>query len=154
LDNPQYRVLLGLLAVVKVGLIQAEIEYLTRRTGLSSSQIQDVFRRTQEGIFSLDDAVGGPNTTYRLAGETLRSEVTATLGAGQMRSYRDTLHEWADECRASGWPEGTPSCLLASYTRILSEIRDTGRLIKCAMDAARHDLMFKVTGGDFDALAE
>jgi serine/threonine protein kinase len=154
LDNPQYRVLLGLLAVVKEGLFLAEIEYLTRRTGLSSSQIQDVFRRTQEGIFSLDGSVGGPNTTYRLAGETLRSEVTATLGAGQMRGYRDTLHEWADECRASGWPEGTPSCLLASYARILSENRDVGRLVKCATDAARHDLMFKITGGDFDARAE
>jgi serine/threonine protein kinase len=152
--NPQYRVLLGLLAVVKDGLFLSEVEYLTRRTGLSSSQIQDVFRRTEEGIFSCDGAVGGPNATYRLAGETLRGEVTARLGAGQMRGYRDTLHEWADECRANGWPEDTPSCLLASYASLLSENRDVGRLVKCAIDAARHDLMFKVTGGDFNALAE
>ncbi|HET7015525.1 MAG TPA: serine/threonine-protein kinase [Streptosporangiaceae bacterium] len=154
LDHPQYRVLLGLLAVVKEGLVLAEIEYLTRHTSLSSSQIQDVFRRAEDGIFSIDEAAAGRTITYRLAGETLRGEVTATLGAGQMRGYRDTLHEWADECRGSGWPEGTPSCLLASYARILSESRDNARLVKCATDAARHDLMFKVTGGDFDALAE
>ncbi len=153
-DNPQYRVLLGLLAVVTDGLFLSEIEYLTGRTGLSSSQIQDVFRRAEEGIFSCDGAVGGPDTTYRLASEALRGEVTATLGAGQIRGYRDALHEWADECRANGWPEGTPSCLLAKYASILYENHDVGRLVKCAADAARHDLMFKVTGGDFAALAE
>jgi serine/threonine protein kinase len=154
LRDPRYRELLGLLAVMPDGLYLGEIEYLTGQADLSSQQIKDIFRRTEKGIFSWDEQVAAERAVYRLASQNLRGEVTATLGAGLIRGHYDRLHEWADECRSNGWPEKTPACLLVSYTKVLSETRDINRLARCATDAARHDLMFKVNGGDADALAE
>lgn len=154
LHDARHREVLGLFTILPGGLYLGEIEYLTRQAGLSSQQITDIFRRAESGIFSCDGTVGAERTVYRLGSDKIRDEVTSALGAGLIRGLRDRLHEWAGECRDSGWPEETPVCLLASYAKILAETHDINRLARCAADGARHELMFKVTGGDADALAE
>ena len=73
--------------------------------------------------------------------------------AGQLASYRDRLHAWADTCQDRGWPTDTSEYLLGGYYQLLASLRDLPRTA-CASDQARHDRLLSLTGGDAAALAE
>src|SRR5208282_1194039 len=51
-------------------------------------------------------------------------------------------------------PVGTPEYLLRGYFQMLTATGDTARLVACATDAARHERMLDITGGDAAALNE
>ena len=76
------------------------------------------------------------------------------LGTTRLEAYRQRLHTWAEGYIQQGWPIGTPEYLLRGYYRMLQATGDLDRMIACATDAARHDRMLDLTGGDVAALAE
>ena len=76
------------------------------------------------------------------------------LGDQRLADYQDRLHAWAEKYRGRGWPGGTPEYLLRGYFQMLTAVGDTARLVACAIDAARHERMLDITGGDAAALNE
>jgi hypothetical protein len=95
----------------------------------------------------------GPEV-YLLGHEELQATARAYLGDQRLGSYQDRLHAWAQEYRDRGWPPGTPEYLLRGYFQMLTATDDTARLVACATDAARHERMLDITGGDAAALNE
>src|SRR5262249_46382730 len=90
---------------------------------------------------------------YLLGHEELQIAASRYFGQ-RLESYRDRLHEWASEYQAKEWPTCTPEYLLGGYYRLLEVVGDLPRMIACAIDAARHDRILDLTGGDTAALAE
>ncbi|MBT2675668.1 hypothetical protein J7E95_33725, partial [Streptomyces sp. ISL-14] len=91
---------------------------------------------------------------YLLAHEALQARAREMLGDAELARCRDRLHRWGDEWRARGWPTETPEYLLHSYFRRLVETGDTARVLRCALDAGRHERMLAVTGVVSGALEE
>ena len=91
---------------------------------------------------------------YLLGHEELQATARAYLGDQRLAGYQDRLHAWAEEYRNRRWPVGTPEYLLRGYFQMLTATGDTARLVACATDAARHERMLDITGGDAVALNE
>ncbi len=91
---------------------------------------------------------------YLLGHEELQATAQAYFGIQRLADYQDRLHAWAQEYRNQGWPAGTPEYLLTGYFQMLTATGDTARLAACATDAARHERMLDITGGDAAALSE
>ena len=73
----------------------------------------------------------------------------------QVRHTRHALSYFSESpYRAHGWPAGTPEYLLRGYYRLLTATDDLTRMTNCGTDAARHDRMLDMSGGDAAALAE
>lgn len=137
--------LLGLVTVAGGGLTAEDLAALT---GAVPYRVRDVLSTRAGRTFGLRVDV------YLLGHEELQSQAEEMLGTSELDLYRSKLHAWAEEWRARGWPEGTPEYLLRVYFRVLSVMRDLPRVVGWATDAARHDRMLEVTGGDAAALAE
>ncbi|MEU0245813.1 hypothetical protein ABZ192_16010 [Streptomyces sp. NPDC006235] len=137
--------LLGLVAVARGGLTAEDLAALT---GAVPYRVRDVLSTRAGRTFGLRVDV------YLLGHEELQSQAEEMLGPSETDLYRAKLHAWAEEWRGRGWPEGTPDYLLRGYFRLLNVTRDVPRVVGWATDAARHDRLLEVTGGDAVALAE
>lgn len=141
---------LGLLAAARGGLSARDLRDLS---GIPLWEVERVLHAAAGRTFARRAPAAGPET-YLLGHEELQAAAAAYLGSGRLAGYRDRLHAWADACRAQGWPSGTPEYLLSGYYRLLDDTGDVPRMTRCARDAARHDRMLDITGGDAAALAE
>ncbi|MFF5708713.1 hypothetical protein [Streptomyces sp. NPDC012756] len=121
---------------------------LVELTGDVPYRVADVLRTGPGRTFAVRDGA------YLLAHEELAARAREMLGARELARRRAVLHDWANEWRARGWPEGTPGYLLRGYVPMLREAGDADRLTDCALDVVRHDRMLAATGGDGAALTE
>ncbi|MEU4763286.1 hypothetical protein AB0H12_08520 [Actinosynnema sp. NPDC023794] len=145
--------LLGLLTAAGGGLTAADLAELT---GLSVWDVDDHLRTVTGRSFRRRNAHYEPGRSpdvYLLGHEELHHTATAMLGP-RLAEYRDRLHRWADRHRARGWPAASPEYLLRGYYSMLTATGDLPRMVVCATDAARHDLLLDVSGGDAAAMAE
>jgi hypothetical protein len=85
---------------------------------------------------------------YLLGHEELQATSRTYFGGQRLGGYQDRLHAWAEEYRDRGWPVGTPEYLLSGYFQMLIATNDTVRLAAFAADAARHERMLDITGGE------
>ena len=82
---------------------------------------------------------------------------TDSFGGGRVAAsaFGDVQVAGVLDCRDDGSPDGGISeYLLRGYFRTLIVTGDTARLAACATDAARHERMLDITGGDAAALDE
>ncbi|WP_329621669.1 hypothetical protein OG357_15185 [Streptomyces sp. NBC_01255] len=137
--------LLGLLTAAGGGLTADDLAELT---GEVPYRVKDVLRTGPGRTF----AVRGE--AYLLAHEELVVGARDMLGRRVLGQRRATLHAWAEEWRAGGWPDGTPDYLLHGYFPMLRTAGDLDRMLACALDEVRHDRLQEETGGVAEALAE
>jgi tetratricopeptide (TPR) repeat protein len=147
--SPVEQDLLGLLTAARGGLSSADIEELT---GAPLGEIEEILRTVAGRTFASRASSTGPEV-YLLGHDELHTAAIRYF-SHHLDGYRDRLHCWADEYRVRGWPPETPDYLLSGYYRLLVMLGDLPRMITCAGDAARHNRMLNVTGGDAAALAE
>ena len=144
------RMLLGLMAASGGGLSADDLAELT---GESPQTVERVLRTVSGRTFrSLQQATGAP--VFVLAHEELQTTAISSLNSDELAGLRNRLHDWADRYHQRGWPPRTPKYLLNGYYRMLYATGDITRMVACATDPARHDLMRDVTGSDASALAE
>ncbi|MEU5669326.1 hypothetical protein ABZ749_02930 [Micromonospora sp. NPDC047753] len=144
--------LLGLLTASGGGLSGEDLAELT---GWSSWEVGEYLGAVSGRTFGTRAGRWQSDTTvYVLGHEELQQYAVRFLGTNRLRTYRERLHSWADEYRVRTWPSGTPEYLLRGYYRLLVATTDLPRMIACAVDAARHDRMLDITGGDTAALFE
>jgi hypothetical protein len=152
--TPAQRDLLGLLTAAKGGLSGPDLAALT---GEPLWEIEDVLHTVSGRTFTRQMGIGqsevGPEV-YLLGHEELQATARAYLGDQRMMGYRGRLQAWAEKYQDRGWPAGTPEYLLRGYFQMLTATGDTTRLAACATDAARHERMLDITGGDAAALNE
>jgi tetratricopeptide (TPR) repeat protein len=152
--TPGEQDLLGLLTAARGGLSGPDLVALT---GESLWEIEDVLHglsgRTFTRRVSTWQPEAGPEV-YLLGHEELQVTARAYFGGDRLARYEDRLHAWAEEYRDGRWPGGTPEYLLSGYFQMLTANGDTARLTACATDAARHERMLDITGGDGAALNE
>jgi len=145
--------LLGLLTAARGGLSDADLEELTHAP---LGEVQEILHTVAGRTFTRrasQSAPGAGPEMYLLGHEELHTAASHYLGH-RLYVYHERLHGWADEYRSRGWPHGTPEYLLSSYYRLLVTLGDLSRMIVCASDAARHDRLLDITGGDAAALVE
>ncbi|MFI8255591.1 hypothetical protein [Streptomyces filamentosus] len=139
------RDLLGLLTAAGGGLTADDLAELT---GEGQYQVRDLLRtRTGRTFARVGEA-------YLLAHEELQSLAVEMIGPRGVARYRDVVHVWAERWGSRHWPEETPAYLLRGWFSLLRDTGDLGRMRRCALDAARHDRLLAVTGGDRAALTE
>ncbi|MFJ6669776.1 hypothetical protein ACIQMJ_01560 [Actinosynnema sp. NPDC091369] len=151
--SPTEQALLGLLAAAGGGLTAPDLAELT---DWSVWNVDDHLRTVTGRSFRRRDAHYEPGRSpevYLLGHEDLHMTAVTMLGP-RLAGYRDRLHHWADAYRARGWPAGSPQYLLRGYYSMLTATGDLPRMVGCATDAARHDLLLDVSGGDAAAMAE
>lgn len=148
--------LLGLVTAARHGLSASDLGELT---GAAPADVEQVLQFATGQVLTYqpsrwDD--GRPHG-YVVVAE-LYDAACHRLGRDRLDAYRERLHAWAETYRAPAdgepWPEDTPEYLLTGYPRMLAECGDTTRLMALATDEARHDRMWRLSGGDVDALAE
>lgn len=139
------RDLLGLVATAGGGLAAADLAELT---GRSPYWVRHTLRTHAGRSFSHRAGV------YLLAHEALQAKALDMLEGPELSSYEARLHDWADTWRSRGWSAGTPDYLLRGYFQMLLGTGDTDRVVRCALDAARHERMLTVTGSDRAAAEE
>ena len=145
---------LGLLAAARGGLSARDLEELA---GIPLWEVEQVLHTASGRTFTRRASRWAPGTgpeTYLLGHEELQAAAVSYLGSGRLAGHRDRLHAWAGGYRARGWPAGTPHYLLSGYYGLLADLGDVPRMTECGSDAARHDRMLDITGGDAAALAE
>ena len=145
--------LLGLLAGARGGLSGPDLAELA---SVPLWEVEDVLRTVAGRTFGSRpslSSLGKRPEVYLLGHEELQAAAEEYL-RGRLAGYRDRLHAWAVGYRARKWPPGTPEYLLGGYFRLLEDLGDLPRMTECALDAARHDRMRDLTGGDAAALAE
>ncbi len=147
--TPVEQGLLGLVTAAGGGLTAADLAALT---GESEWEIEDHLATVAGRSFTKREGTEAP--VYLLGHEELQLAAIMMLGPARLDRHRDTLHSWADEHRALGWPETTPRYLLRGYFTMLTAAAELPRMVACATDLARHDRMLDVSGGDALALAE
>lgn len=148
----------GLVTAARGGLSGPDLRELT---GADLVDIEEVLHTVAGRTFTRRVsrwAVGGPQV-YLLGHEELHNAACHYLGEARLAEYRQRLHAWAETYQTPGdgqepWPANTPEYLLTGYPRMLAAAGDTGRLVALAIDAARHDRMLNLSGGDAAALAE
>ena len=151
--TPVEQDLLGLLTAARGGLSGPDLEELT---GTPMGEIEEILHTVAGRTFTRRASPWAPATgreSYLLGHEELQAAAVPYFGQ-RLVGYHDRLHSWADTYRAKGWPPETPEYLLSGYFRLLVTLGDLFRMISCAGDAARHDRMLDLTGGDTAALAE
>ena len=152
--TPAQQDLLGLLTAARGGLSGPDLAALT---GESPWEIEDVLHGVAGRTFTRQVSTWQPQDgpeVYLLGHEELQATARAYFGGQRLAGYQDRLHAWAQEYRDRGWPAGTPEYLLSGYFQMLTAAGDTARLAACATDAARHERMLDITGGDAAALTE
>ena len=152
--TPAEQDLLGLLTAARGGLSGPDLAALT---GESLWEIEDVLHGVSGRTFTRRVSTWQPEDgpeVYLLGHEELQATARAYFGGQRLAGYQDRLHAWAEEYRDRGWPGGTPEYLLSGYFQMLTATGDTARLAACATDAARHERMLDITGGDAAALNE
>ena len=152
--TPAEQDLLGLLTAARGGLSGPDLAALT---GESLWEIEDVLHGVSGRTFTRRGSAWQPGDgpeVYLLGHEELQATARAYFGGQRLAGYQDRLHAWAQEYRDRGWPGGTPEYLLSGYFQMLTAAGDTARLAACATDAARHERMLDITGGDAAALSE
>jgi tetratricopeptide (TPR) repeat protein len=152
--TPAQQDLLGLLTAARGGLSGLDLVSLT---GAPLWDIEEVLHGVSGRTFTRRVSTWQPEASpevYLLGHEELQAIATAYFGAQRLIGYQDRLHAWAEEYRNRGWPTGTPEYLLRGYFQMLTTTGDTTRLAACATDAARHERMLDITGGDAAALNE
>ncbi|MFJ2767360.1 hypothetical protein [Streptomyces sp. NPDC087300] len=137
--------LLGLVTAARGGLTVADLAALT---GRSPYWVKDTLRTRAGRSFAVREGA------CLLAHEALDAMALEVLEGPALDGYRLRLHAWADDWRARGWPPETPAYLLRGYFRMLQRDGDRARVVRCALDEARHDRMLAVTGADASAMAE
>jgi hypothetical protein len=153
-STPAEQDLLGLVTAARGGLSARDLADLV---GIPLWEIEDVLQatagRTFRGRPSRYDIDARPEV-FLLGHEELQAAAAGYLGDQRLAGYRQRLHDWASGYRARQWPPETPEYLLSGYFRLLDDLGDLPRMTGCALDAARHDMMLDLTGGDAAALAE
>ena len=152
--TPAQQDLLGLLTAARGGLSGPDLAALT---GEPPWEIEDILHGVSGRTFTRRVSAWQPEAgpeVYLLGHEELQATARAYLGDQRLAGYQDRLHAWAQEYRDRGWPAGTPEYLLRGYFQMLTATGDTARLVACATDAARHERMLDITGGDAAALNE
>ncbi|MEV4058187.1 hypothetical protein AB0J55_43865 [Amycolatopsis sp. NPDC049688] len=147
--TPIEQSLLGLVTAAGGGLTAADLAELT---GQPEWEIDDHLATVAGRSFTKRE--GAEAAVYLLGHEELQLAAITMLGPARLAIHRDTLHSWADDHRALGWPAETPGYLLRSYFTMLTATFDLKRMVACATDLVRHDRMLDVSGGDALALAE
>jgi tetratricopeptide (TPR) repeat protein len=144
--------LLGLLAAAGGGLSAADLQALT---GCYPRQIDlQLHAVTARSLADSPDEWRRDVIVYVLGHRELYIRATGFLGPQRLAGYRQRLHDWADGYRRRGWPVETPEYLLRPYYGMLADNDDLPRMVACATDAARHDRMLDVSGGDTASLSE
>ncbi len=152
--TPAEQDLLGLLTAARGGLSGPDLAALT---GQSLWEIEDVMHGVSGRTFTRRVSTWQPEDgpeVYLLGHEELQATARTYFGDRRLAGYQDRLHAWAQQYRDRGWPVGTPEYLLSGYFQMLTAADDTARLAACATDAARHERMLDITGGDAAALNE
>jgi hypothetical protein len=152
--DPAEQDLLGLLAAAGGGLSAADLAELTE---WPVWDIDEHLATVAGRSFSLRASRLRPGIkpdVYVLGHEELQNTAVQRLGPARVEAYRRRLHIWADGYEALRWPPETPEYLLRGYYRMLDATDDLARMVACATDAARHDRMLDLIGGDSAALAE
>lgn len=147
------RDLLGLLTAARGGLSGPDLAELM---GISLWEVEEILHTVAGRTFIRRASRWAPNTgpeVYLLGHEELQAAAERYL-ADRIPVYRDQLQDWFGAYRDREWPPETPEYLLSGYYGLLTALGDLPRMITCATDAARHDRMLRVTGGDGAALAE
>jgi tetratricopeptide (TPR) repeat protein len=151
--------LLGLLTAARGGLTGPDLRDLT---GSDLVAVEEILHTVAGRAFTRRLAAWRPDNepqAYLLGHEELHNAAVHYLGRDRLARYRDRLHDWAESYRAPAdgrprWPLDTPEYLLAGYPRMLAATGDADRLTALAVDAARHERMLGLSGGDTAALAE
>ena len=152
--TPAEQDLLGLLTAARGGLSGPDLAALT---GEPLWEIEEVLHGVSGRTFTRQLSTWQPEAgpeVYLLGHEELQATARTYLGDRRLAGYQDRLHAWAQEYRDQGWPPGSPEYLLRGYFQMLTATGDTARLVACATDAARHERMLDITGGDAAALNE
>ncbi|MGW2821801.1 hypothetical protein ACWC24_12445 [Streptomyces sp. NPDC001443] len=157
--SPVEQNLLGLLTAARGGLSGTDLRELT---GADLVTVEEVLHTVAGRTFTRRLATWSPDDApqvYLLGHEELHNAACHYLGHDRLAHYRNRLHSWADSYRTPTdgqppWPPHTPEYLLAGYSRMLATTNDTNRLAALAIDAARHDRMLDLSGGDAAALTE
>ena len=147
------RDVLGLLAAARGGLSAWDIAELAR---VDRWEVADILHTVAGRTLQSRPSILAPEdrpAVYLLGHEELHEAAMDYLG-DRLPLYRKRLHNWAARYRSRGWPSQTPEYLLGGYFRLLEDLGDLPRMIKCALDMVRHDRMLDLTGGDAAALAE
>ncbi|MEU7356827.1 MULTISPECIES: hypothetical protein [Streptomyces] len=145
------REILGLLTAADGGLTERDLAELTGASAYTVGRhIRTVSGRTFTSLLS----TWTKEEVYVLGHDELRSTALRMLGSVSVARDRERIHRWADGYRADGWPARTPEYLLHGYFRTLRDAGDLPRVAAHATDAARHNRMLHVTGGDAAAFAE
>ena len=149
--------LIGLVAASGGGLARDDLAQLT---GEPPAAVEDLLqgslgRCLQSRRQRLAGSTGGERAGrgHLFAHDTLRQLAEQEIGP-RMAGYRDRLHGWAAGYAARRWPADTPQYLLRDYARMLAMTGNVARLSELAADAARHERMLELTGGDALALDE
>jgi len=148
--------LLGLVTAAGGGLSSRDLEELT---GHQTWEIEESLHAVAGRTFTRRPVPGSAEPSpqakvYMLGHEELQSAAVRFLSEARLSECRQLLHGWAEGYRRDGWPSGTPGYLLHGYFRMLHAAGDSTRMVACALDAARHDRMLDVSGGDTTALSE
>ena len=146
--------LLGLVTAAGGGL---SAEDLAALTGLAVYDIEEEFHAVGGRTFTARTTQWQSRDAppvYVLGHEELQAAASDALGQVRLVQYRERLHAWAEAYRRQGWPAGTPEYLLRGYFRMLLVAADIPRLLRLAVDQARHERMLDITGGDTAALTE
>ncbi|MFI9511200.1 caspase family protein [Nocardia sp. NPDC052566] len=133
------------------GLTDPELAELTR---LAPFEIENILGRVTGRTFRTRLSEFVPDKINLLAHETLQAEAERAMGNALLGRYRDEIHAWAERYRDAGWPEQTPTYLLARYFSKLKAQDDLPRMTELALDETRHDRMLHLTGGDIGARTE
>ncbi|GHC75468.1 hypothetical protein [Streptomyces flavofungini] len=146
---------LGLITAARGGLTA---EDLARLTDSAPYELQEVLRTSAGRTFEVREAVVGAShsggAAYLLAHEELHLQAERMLGAPRLDALRQRLHAWADSYRERGWPEDTPGYLLRGYFALVRAQQDLARTVAVAVDPARHERLYRATGGDVATLTE
>ncbi|MFJ6727452.1 hypothetical protein ACIQPQ_21375 [Streptomyces sp. NPDC091281] len=136
----------GLLAVSGGGLRTAELAELAE---VPADRLDRLIQGPAGRSLVLDDPVAG---TYRLADRRLERVVEERLGDTGAAECRRTLRAWSGSWRDAGWPEGTPSFLLAmprepfsDYTEHAAYVLDPARLHRLSVTAGAGAVMDQLT---------
>ncbi|MFJ7909554.1 trypsin-like peptidase domain-containing protein [Kitasatospora sp. NPDC096204] len=120
----------GLLTLADLARLAGQKQYVVRER-LQGSLGRILHERGEQAG---DQEVRG----YLFSHDTLFSTAVERLGP-ELAPYRGRIDDWADGCRADGWPKSTPWYLLRSYGRMLSAEGDLRGAVALAADPRRQE---------------
>jgi tetratricopeptide (TPR) repeat protein len=145
---------LGLLVAARGGLSSRDLAELT---GTTPRRVEKRLNSVAGRSFSRTPSYWRPGVSpemYLLGHGNLMNAAAEELGETALGGYWRRLRSWGERYREQHWPEGTPEYLLRGYFQILRTTGDVDGMVTCAIDTARHDRLFEVSGGDAAALSE